>query len=185
MRLLTFRELILQRVLNVILFYLGWVYIVLSAAHGRSTQGIIGAVCIIIFNIIISKSWVKELLLTILICMIGLIVDSIFSSTKMLSYASPNPFSTLVAPLWIVALYGIFATTINHSLYWVKHQPIICMIVGAIGGTLSYFIGGQMHAISFLLPEPVALSIIAAIWLVLLPITCVLSNLLDKTLGGR
>lgn len=178
----TLKDIIFYRLLNVVLFYLGWVYIVMSAAKGTPFRGIIGGVVLILFHLFISKKWIKETLFIVTIALVGFGIDTIYAFSKLVIYSSPNTISTSLAPIWISVLYALFGTTINYSLSWLKYQVILSMIFGAFGGAICYFVSAKLGAASF--PnQTVALSIIAVVWLILMPIACWYSNFLDRTFG--
>ena len=173
---------ILFRILNMILFYVGWLYIVSTAVTGSPTKGIFAGICIVAFQVIISRYWIRELLMILGVCTIGFLIDSSFAFFGLVTYSSPNALSSLLCPLWIVSLYALFASTLTSSLSWMKYQPILCMVMGSVGGTLSYFYGFKVHAITSTYPENFALSIIAVVWLIALPLFFGWSRYLDRTL---
>jgi hypothetical protein len=59
-----------------------------------------------------------------------------------------------VSHYWIVAMWGLFATTLNVSMSWMKNRVLLAVAMGAIGGPLSYLGGAKLGAMSF--NEPLA-----------------------------
>ena len=51
------------------------------------------------------------------------------------------------APYWMVALWGAFATTLNHSLRWLTRRPVFAALFGAVGGPIAYSAGVQLGAL--------------------------------------
>ena len=46
-----------------------------------------------------------------------------------------------IAPFWMLALWIAFATTLNHSMRWLMHRPVVAAIGGAVFGPLAYLAG--------------------------------------------
>jgi len=175
---------LLYKSLNIILFYLGWFYLISTAIHGHPYQGLFATACILLFHFMMSKSWVKELLILISVVIIGFCFDTAYASFGLLSYVSPNPISPHLAPLWILALYALFATSLNSSLSWLRNQPIISMVLGSIGASLAYFFAIRLGAASCP-SEATTLSIIALVWFLATPCFFAITRFFDKTLSSR
>ena len=72
-------------------------------------------------------------------------------------------FLTIVAPLWIIALWCHFATTVP-TFAPLRSRPVIAFVLGAIGGPLAYAGGMKMGAAAFH-PEPwISWLSIAVVW---------------------
>ncbi len=90
-----------------------------------------------------------ETLLILSAMLAGTIADTIFSLTGFLSYAGSYSFAPSLAPLWITAMWGGFAATLNHSLGWLKNNSLLGFTMGAVFGPLSYMAGAKFDAIIF------------------------------------
>jgi hypothetical protein len=53
------------------------------------------------------------------------------------------------APHWMVALWMMFATTLNVSLAWMKRSLLLAAALGATGGPLAYWAGAALGGLSF------------------------------------
>ncbi len=63
----------------------------------------------------------------------------------------------------MLSLWAAFATTLNHSLRWVMHRPLVATLLGAIGGPLAYLAGAKLGALH--LPSlQTALPLIGVAW---------------------
>ena len=81
--------------------------------------------------------------------MIGTIVDGLLRYSGLLIYESAVPVIHWLAPVWIIAMWMLFSTTLNHSLSWLKGRPWLSFLLGAIFGPLSYIAGTRLEAIAF------------------------------------
>jgi hypothetical protein len=73
-----------------------------------------------------------------------------------------------VAPYWMVALWAIFATTLNVSLRVLRSRLGLAAALGAVGGPAAYYGGAQLGALE-LATAGAALMTIAAGWAVFVP----------------
>ena len=86
----------------------------------------------------------------------------------LLEYSSGNWVSGL-APYWIVAMWVLFATTLNVGMRWLRRSTAVAAIAGAIGGPLAFFAGSSIGAVELVSPT-IALIAIGIGWAVMLPL---------------
>ncbi len=96
--------------------------------------------------------------------LLGTVADSIFASTNFLSYAGGYSTAPGVAPLWITAMWGGFAATLNHSLGWIKTRPVLGFLLGGVFGPLSYIAGSKFGAIHFNMEMTTTIFILGLFW---------------------
>jgi hypothetical protein len=111
----------------------------------------------------------SETLLILSAMLIGTIADTIFSITGLLSYAGGYSFAPVLAPLWITAMWGGFAATLNHSLGWLKKRAPLAFLMGAVFGPLSYMAGAKFDAILFNQSTTVTIIILGVFWGLAIP----------------
>ncbi|MGH1361845.1 MAG: DUF2878 domain-containing protein [Burkholderiaceae bacterium] len=164
-------------VTNVVLFQIGWFSCVVGAAHGWIWPGSVLALLIAGWHLSRAISLLPEVKLIALTLSIGLLWDSLLVSLGWLRY----PHGALipsVAPVWIVALWLLFATTLNVSLRWLKPRLSTALILGAIFGPLSYWGASRLGAVDVI--HPVALTIaLAAGWGAIMPSLMFASRVFD------
>jgi len=153
---------------NVLAFQIGWFACVLGAAHGMPLLGTGAAIAIVSWHLTLARHSRAELNLIVTAACTGALWDSALVMLGWIHY----PEGTLIAgtaPHWIIALWMLFATTLNVSLGWLKRSVPMAAIFGLIGGPLAYFGGAKLGAL--VLVEPIfALVALALGWAVLTPI---------------
>lgn len=165
---------------NFILYNVGWFACVYFAAEGLAWVGPVAVVLVSAAHLLSTAAWKKEALTLFIAAVMGFTWESLLVWTGVLSYPTApgiGPF----APLWIVALWVNFATTINVSLAWVKRSFWLAALFGMFGGPLAFAAGEAMGAVTF--GDPVwSLVIIGAGWAVLLPLFALIAEtIIDST----
>jgi hypothetical protein len=106
---------------NFILFQIGWFACVLSAAAGNPVLGVGVAAVIIAIHLVMMKQKQHEIILIVSATLTGLVWDSFLVWRNWIDYPSGMLVSNM-APYWIVVMWGLFATTLNVSLAWLKQK---------------------------------------------------------------
>ena len=164
-------------IVNFILFQLGWLACVISAAKGLPLLGALIAACIIVFHIWRAALPLTELKLIAFALLIGAVWDSVLVWQGLLIYQS-GILLPHVAPYWIIIMWALFATTLNVSLRWLKGRVLYAIVFGAIGGPLAYYAGQRLGAVEF--SETVyALSALLVGWALFTPVLMALSQRYD------
>ena len=124
---------------------------------------------------------VKEALFLACAALIGLAWESLVQASGLLQYPASSAAGVL-APHWIVAMWVLFATTINHGFSWVKRNWMLSALMGLIGGPMAFLAGAGMGAVSFS-NTPLALAVIGAGWMMLLPLLVLIADsIIDSSL---
>jgi hypothetical protein len=160
-------------VVNIALFQIGWFACVLGGASGRPWLGSGIAAAVVGWHLWRSAQPRRELALLGLAGAIGFGWDSLLVALGVFSYPS-GTLAAGTAPVWMLMLWLVFATTLNVSLRWMKTLPVPAIAIGAIGGPLAYYAGFKLGAVEFADPV-VALGAQAAGWSVILPLLLMLS----------
>lgn len=82
------------------------------------------------------------------------------------------------APYWIVAMWMLFATTLNVSLRWLRNRTALAVVLGAIAGPLSFYGGAQLGGVVFL-DQRAGLIALSVGWAVMMPTLIILAARLD------
>jgi len=153
---------------NFITFQIGWFACVLGASTDKAWVGLVIAMIVVLFHLYSDDDPMAEVKLIFTAMLLGLILDGLLTSSNWLIYANQNGQS-FVPPYWIIALWAIFATTINVTLKWMHSRYVIACIFGMIGGPLSFIAGKELGAVVFIQPTQ-ALLALAIGWGIAMPL---------------
>jgi hypothetical protein len=138
-------------IINFIAFQIGWFAAVLGGAHDRAWLGSSIALLVMLLHLGMSRQPLRELQLMLCVLLLGFGWDSLLVTADLIRYPH-GQFSPQLAPVWIVAVWGLFATTLNVSLNFLKHRDWLAAAFGAIGAPLSFLAGVRLQALQF--PDP-------------------------------
>jgi len=157
----------MRLVANFVLFQIGWFACVLGGAHAMPWLGPAIVLPIIAWHLARATRPDRELTLILIAGAIGAAFDSALVAAGWVRYAS-GTLADGTAPYWMVALWMLFATTLNVSLRWLRTRPLAGATLGAVGGPLAYWGGARLGGVAFV--EPVAaIAAIAFGWALLTP----------------
>jgi hypothetical protein len=167
---------------NFAAFQIGWFACVLGGAHGAPWLGIAVTGLVVAWHLGTAARPSSEARLLVTAAALGVVWDSALVSLGWIAFTS----GTLIAgaaPGWIVAMWVLFATTLNVSLNWLKGRDWLSALLGAVAGPLAYYAGAKLGAVHF--PEPVlALGALALGWAVIMPLLMRLATRFDGVTAG-
>ncbi|MEM9402176.1 MAG: DUF2878 domain-containing protein [Pseudomonadota bacterium] len=150
--------------INLTLFKIGWVAVVASAAAGMAEVGVATVALVVLVHLLRAERANRESLLLVVAACAGLAWESLLVSANVLAY--PTTDVGVLAPYWIIAMWVLFATTLNVGMQWLQRNILIAGLAGAIGGPLSFLAGEKIGAVAI---GDGGLWVIAAGWAVLMP----------------
>ena len=163
--------------INVAIYQAGWFACVLGAARDRAGLGIAVAVLIVCGWLLAAPRPSALAQLIVLTGLVGYSWDSWLTVLGLIRYA-PGPLTPPLAPLWILALWLLFSTTLHISLRWLQSKLWLAALLGALAAPLAYFAAARLGALT--LPHTLpALGAQAAGWALLLPLLLCLTRRLD------
>ena len=154
--------------INLTLFKAGWLACVFGAAAGMPLIGVAAVGVAVIVHLLLSRDARSEGVLLILATALGLSWESTLVAVGIVSY-DVGILLPGVAPYWIVAMWVLFATTLNSGMRWLRRSLPVAVAAGAIGGPMSFFAGQKAGAVTFS-DTGIALVVIGIGWAVLLPL---------------
>jgi hypothetical protein len=157
-----------RRVGNFVAFQCGWFACVICAAHGRPLLGTAAVLLVAALHVGLAARPRAELALLACAALVGLIFDSALAASGWVRYSS-GVLLEGTAPYWIVAMWVLFATTLNVSLAWLHAHARLAAAFGAVGGPLSFVAGARLGALAFA-NEPAALAALATGWALATPL---------------
>ncbi len=154
-------------VFNLALFKAGWLAVVLFAAANLPVAGAAAAFGVVVVHLLRSPDRRAELVLIVVSALIGFTWESFLVLADVLQYGTRSIVPG-AAPVWIVAMWMLFATTLNVGMRWLRKHVAVAVIAGLIGGPMSFLAGQSAGAVT--LSEPVYSVIIIGLgWALLLP----------------
>lgn len=162
---------------NFAMFQIAWFAAVVTAAREVPWIGALVMSAAIAIHLYTARRPSAELSLILLCGAIGGVWDSLLVAAGWVSYPSGQIFGGF-APYWIVAMWMLFATTLNISLGWLKNSPAIAAACGLIGGPLAYYTGQKLGGI--VLVDPTAALVALGLgWAALMPVLLRLADSFD------
>ncbi len=153
--------------INVLAFQIGWFSCVIGAANGYPSVGLVVTMIVVLLHLVLAYQPRTELMLIAIAGVIGACFDSLLLQTGWVSY--PNGILLAgIAPYWIVAMWVLFATTLNVSMRWLHGNYTAAALLGLIGGPLSYLGGARLGGLVFV-EATSALVALAIGWAVMMP----------------
>lgn len=155
-------------VINAVVSQMAWFAAVLSAARGLPWLGVLAVAAAVAWHLAKARQPAREIGLVALALVTGAVFETLLVQAGLLRFEGGAMLAG-TAPVWMVALWANFATTLNVSLRALRSRLLAAALLGAIGAPLAYFGGQKLGAVQFLQPDS-ALVVIAAGWAVLTPV---------------
>jgi uncharacterized protein DUF2878 len=156
---------------NFILFQAGWFACVLGAAHGYALEGALAAALIVLGHVLRAARPEREALLALAAAAVGLAFESLLVAAGLVRVEHLY---------WLVALWALFATTLNSSLRALQTHPWLAALFGAVGGPLAYYGGARLGALELLQPAAM-LAALALGWALAAPSLLLLARRLHRS----
>jgi len=151
-----------RNILNFVMFELGWLACILLS---QAWALVIVAIFLLVHFVLVSQYKMDELKFIVIGTLAGSLLDGLWLRTGILADTSG---AAVITPPWLVALWAIFMTSLNHSLKWLGRNRLLMLLVVPIAGPFAYWSASALGAVTLpnLLPSLLAL---AVGWLVLFP----------------
>jgi hypothetical protein len=162
---------------NLICFQVGWFACVLGPARGWTWQAPSLVAAIAAAWLLVAPRPLGLALVLALTGVVGLCWDSALAVLGLIAYR-PGPLTPPLAPSWILAMWVLFATTLQVSLRWLRGRWWFAALLGAALAPLAYLGGARLGALQLLQPQ-LALLAQAAGWALLLPALVALARRCD------
>ena len=167
---------------NFVVFQIGWFAAVLGAANQMPWLGPLVIAAAIALHLSSASRPSAELALIASCGAIGAVMDSVLVAVGWVSYPA-GMLAPNIAPYWIVAMWMLFATTLNVSLGWLKPRKTLSFLFGFVGGPLAYYTGFKLGGIQFANFE-YAMAALAVGWGAVVPLLLVLAERFNGFAAG-
>jgi len=174
---------VIRLLVNLAAAQAGWFACVSGAANGMPWAGPLVVLAFVAIHLRWSRRPVSELGLILSAVLLGLVADSVMVFSGLVSYPSGNWIEGF-APYWILAMWAMFATTLNVSMKWLRNRNVLAAALGAVFGPLAYLAGQELGAITFNQPV-LAVAALAVIWAAAMPLLMALASRLDGVTEKR
>lgn len=158
---------------NAVAFQLGWFACVLGGANQLPWLGTLVAALIVTWHLGQAQWPGRELTLLAAVGALGAFWDSLLVATGWLAYPS-GALLTNTAPHWIIAMWVLFASTLNVSLRWLRGRWILASLLGATAAPLAYYAGANLGGVEISAPL-FAFTALAIGWAIFVPLLIKLS----------
>lgn len=172
----------LTKLLNIVLYQVGWFCCVFGGAWGYPVAGALLALLLVSVHLLLASSRKAEALLMLCACFLGVIIDSTQQAFGLFSFRA-EPEWPLWLPLWVFVIWAQFATLFHYALYWLKGRYLLAGFFGLIGGPLAYWAGIRIGAASFGENPLLTIIVLGLVWAIVTPTLCYLSVLLEESEG--
>ena len=157
-----------------------WAACAYGATHGLPLLGVYVGLFYIFLHFIIVEERLRDLNIVIIVGALGIFLDYFNTRFNIVSFSTYDA-TVLLIPYWLMVLWLVFSLMIPHSLYWlVKNMKVAC-IAGAIGGSLSYFMGHNLGALTFSQPVSISFIIYFIEWGIFFPLSLQVVKYLSRT----
>jgi hypothetical protein len=134
---------------NFILFQVGWLSCVIGGASSDYTwAGVAVVAAIVAVHLVRADNIRNEIMLIAITAIAGTAWDSSLMMAGLFSFSNGVLVTGLI-PLWLIAMWALFATTLNVSMRWMKNKYLMASVFGAIGGPIAYYAGHRLGAVDF------------------------------------
>lgn len=174
---------LLGRVLNMACFYGGWFICMHEAVGPTPLFGPFVVSILLFYHLVNTDSLLVDAVLIGSLALVGTFVDSAYIWMGLISFEGGYECCPFIAPLWITALWALYASSVNHSLGWLRmHYFFIAAPMGMGGAISSYLVGLELGAATLYHPL-LGLIVIGCVWALAVPLSLLYSDWLKKHLA--
>ena len=92
----------------------------------------------------------------------GLIMDEILTVAGVYQF---DAFVLPVLPLWMLGLWLVFPTILNHGIRWVWRGSPLFLVLGSVGAASTYVVGANIAPLNLPLGAGITFVVVTAIWI--------------------
>ena len=151
------------KIINFIGFQIGWFTCAFSAAYERQWIAIGVVVFMLFMHLFFSKRRTQDFYFILTVTLIGGVIETMAGLLGICRF-NGSFYDNWIVPLWFLALWALFASTLHYSLSWLNRRYLLAAFLGAIAGPLSYFGGEKIGAIDIIGNITLSLSWLIIIW---------------------
>lgn len=175
----------LKKLLNFVFFQSAWfAFAIFGGRDGLSSAVIWSALIVFFLHGLLSENRGRDFLLIGLFLIAGFFIESLMLHFQIYSSVASVDMIFHWAPLWLVLMWGLFATLLPLSMRWLSKRYGLASLLGAFFGPLSYFGAERMQIIC--IDEPTkAIIVLALLWAVAMPLSIWMCDQLMQRMPSR
>jgi hypothetical protein len=153
---------------NLLAFNAAWFACVLGGAWEVAWLAPLAAAGVVGVHLLVQPGWRAELALVASAMLFGFVLDSALVALGVFSpkrVVLPAPLTAL----WLVMLWGSFATILNVSIRRFQGHWVVAGLFGAVGGPVAYYSGARLGALEMGQPVWRSLILLGVGWAVAVP----------------
>ncbi|MEQ9547737.1 MAG: DUF2878 domain-containing protein [Marinobacter sp.] len=166
-----------RNILNFLLFQTGWLVCVLYP--GLPAAGVVALLLVAHFVLVSQHRWLEAQFIG-LGTVVGGVLDGIWFHTGVLAGSGGE---VVLTPVWLVAIWAIFMTTLCHSLQWVSRKRWLPWMLAPMAGPFAYWSASQLGAVELPMMN-LSLVALALGWMVVFPLLLLVRNALYTELAS-
>jgi hypothetical protein len=151
----------LKQIANAALFQAGW----FACVMGGDSYWLVVPIGALIVHLLWISSWTDEGKQVLWITALGTVLDSVLLMLGVFDFDAGGP----LIPLWLILLWALLATTLNHCLSWTAKPWWRASLLGAIGGPMSYYAGSKLAGVHLPLGLWPSMLLLGLLWAAVFP----------------
>ncbi|MBX7222509.1 MAG: DUF2878 domain-containing protein [Blastocatellia bacterium] len=172
----------ISKIFNFVVLQVGWFACVLGVAKGYTWLGPLFVLLFLVGHLAwVSTHWRREMLFILAVGGLGAVADSLQKMYGVLTYLDDFLRLDWLAPMWIISLWVLFATSFGTSLKWMQGRYVIGALFGFIGGPMSYLAGVKCGALSFKYDPTFSMLVLGLVWGSLMPLLLWMTQIFGLT----
>ena len=152
-----------------------WAACAYGAINESPKIGVYVGIIYIALHFLFTTNRKVDFLVLLTVGMLGILLDNINSYFGVLAF-DHTINSTLLIPYWLVVLWFVFSLMVPHSLFWLSKHLKFSILLGAILGSFSYWLGHKLGALQ--LAEPISISVVILFleWAIVFPLALLITK---------
>lgn len=157
-----------DKLINFAAFQLCWFACVLGAASGAPVVGVLAVLAWGVVHLLRTRPTARvEVGLMLAAAVLGLAGDSVLVLGGWIAFPDHARLGSPTT-VWMVCMWVNFATTLGHSLDWLRGRYVLGAVAGAVFGPLAYWAGMRLGAVDLVHGLSTGLAV-AVLWALALP----------------
>lgn len=156
-------------IVNVVALQAGWFACVIGGSGefpGIGPGFVLAHLCL---HLLLTREKTRDALVIAVVTIIGIVADGVLLRIGAIAFDS-GVVDRWIAPLWMIALWANFATSLNLTLEFLRGRFVLAMLLGAIGGASAYWGGVRFGALSMPPGEWQGTAAVAIEWAIVTPL---------------